>query len=67
MLKMSQGDLGKLLGGSFQQIQKYETGINRMSAALMGCPWVVSSASTLDLLTTRYQRPSAAVRSKRHR
>jgi hypothetical protein len=26
---------GKLLGVSFQQIQKYETGINRMSAALM--------------------------------
>jgi transcriptional regulator with XRE-family HTH domain len=35
MLKMTQDNLGKSLGVSFQQIQKYETGTNRMSAALM--------------------------------
>ncbi|MEH2525894.1 MULTISPECIES: helix-turn-helix domain-containing protein [unclassified Bradyrhizobium] len=29
--KMSQEDLGKLLGVSFQQIQKYEKGTNRVS------------------------------------
>jgi len=29
---MSQNDLGDLLGVSFQQIQKYEKGINRISA-----------------------------------
>jgi transcriptional regulator with XRE-family HTH domain len=36
MMKMSQGDLGKSLGVSFQQIQKYEKGTNRLSAAMMG-------------------------------
>src|SRR5437879_6941690 len=35
MMKRSQDDLGKSLGVSFQQIQKYEKGTNRMSAALM--------------------------------
>ncbi|MBX4335244.1 helix-turn-helix domain-containing protein [Bartonella raoultii] len=32
MLKMSQKQLGRSLGVSFQQIQKYEKGINRVSA-----------------------------------
>ena len=35
MLKMSQEDLDKAIGVSFQQIQKYEKGGNRISAALM--------------------------------
>jgi transcriptional regulator with XRE-family HTH domain len=35
MMKISQGDLGKSLGVSFQQIQKYETGTNRLTAAMM--------------------------------
>jgi transcriptional regulator with XRE-family HTH domain len=35
MLKMSQEELGRRLGVSFQQIQKYERGTNRISAALM--------------------------------
>jgi ribosome-binding protein aMBF1 (putative translation factor) len=35
MIEMSQVDLGKSLGLSFQQIQKYERGENRISAALM--------------------------------
>ena len=38
MMKMSQDDLGKSLGVTFQQIQKYEKGTNRMSAALMVVP-----------------------------
>ncbi len=29
---MSQGDLGRRLGVSFQQIQKYEKGVNRVGA-----------------------------------
>jgi transcriptional regulator with XRE-family HTH domain len=33
--KLSQDDLGKAIGVSFQQVQKYEKGVNRMSAALM--------------------------------
>jgi transcriptional regulator with XRE-family HTH domain len=32
-LSMSQQRLGKELGVSFQQIQKYESGVNRVSAA----------------------------------
>ena len=35
MMKMSQEELGEKLGVSFQQIQKYERGINRLSAATM--------------------------------
>jgi transcriptional regulator with XRE-family HTH domain len=30
-IKMSQKELGELLGVSFQQVQKYETGANRVS------------------------------------
>jgi transcriptional regulator with XRE-family HTH domain len=30
---MSQADLGEILGVTFQQIQKYESGRNRVSAA----------------------------------
>jgi transcriptional regulator with XRE-family HTH domain len=33
--KLSQADLANALGISFQQVQKYETGVNRMSAAAM--------------------------------
>jgi transcriptional regulator with XRE-family HTH domain len=44
MMKRSQGDLGKSLGLTFQQIQKYEKGTNRMSAALM-----VPLAKILDI------------------
>jgi transcriptional regulator with XRE-family HTH domain len=32
-LNMSQAQLGRELGVSFQQIQKYEKGVNRVSAA----------------------------------
>ncbi len=32
MLKMSQKQLEQSLGVSFQQIQKYETGLNRVGA-----------------------------------
>jgi transcriptional regulator with XRE-family HTH domain len=35
MTKVSQDDLAKALGLTFQQIQKYEKGANRMSAATM--------------------------------
>src|SRR5579863_10584435 len=32
MLKMSQAKLGKALGLTFQQVQKYEKGVNRIGA-----------------------------------
>jgi transcriptional regulator with XRE-family HTH domain len=44
MIKMSQEELGEKLGVSFQQIQKYEKGTNRVSAAMM-----VSMAEILDV------------------
>ena len=34
-LKMSQGELGKQLGVTFQQVQKYERGANRVSAGAL--------------------------------
>ena len=33
--KLSQSELAKALGVTFQQVQKYEKGRNRMSAAMM--------------------------------
>ena len=33
LLGINQGELAKLIGISFQQLQKYETGENRISAA----------------------------------
>ena len=44
MTKMSQDDLAKALGLTFQQIQKYEKGANRMSAAT-----IVRIAAALDV------------------
>ena len=44
MMKMTQEELGKKLGVSSQQIQKYEKGVNRLSSAMM-----VSVAETLDV------------------
>jgi transcriptional regulator with XRE-family HTH domain len=44
MIKMSQETLGEKLGVTFQQIQKYEKGINRLSAATM-----VGFAEALDI------------------
>lgn len=35
ILRMSQTDLGKQIGVSFQQVQKYEKGVNRISASRM--------------------------------
>lgn len=32
-LKMSQGDLGEMLGITFQQVQKYENGANRVAGS----------------------------------
>lgn len=43
-LKMSQEDLASKLGISFQQVQKYETGANRVSASRL-----VDIATALDV------------------
>jgi transcriptional regulator with XRE-family HTH domain len=44
MTKVSQDDVAKALGLTFQQIQKYEKGVNRMSAAT-----IVRIAAVLDV------------------
>jgi transcriptional regulator with XRE-family HTH domain len=41
MLNMTQTQLGDLVGIKFQQIQKYETGANRISASRM---WDIANA-----------------------
>lgn len=53
---MSQGDLAKLLGVSFQQVQKYEKGVNRVGAGrlpqiaeIFGVPVGVFFKSTMDV------------------
>lgn len=35
LLRISQGDLGNRIGVSFQQVQKYERGTNRISASML--------------------------------
>jgi transcriptional regulator with XRE-family HTH domain len=42
--KLTQSDLGKIVASSFQQIQKYERGMNRISSAAL-----VQFAQALDL------------------
>ena len=40
----TQAQMGAVLGISFQQVQKYETGVNRISASsllLLSCAWDV--------------------------
>ena len=44
MRGVSQGDLGKKVGVTFQQIQKYEKGVNRVSASKL-----VEIANALDV------------------
>lgn len=46
-LKLSQGELGAALGVSFQQIQKYERGINRVSASTL-----VKAAKAMGIAVT---------------
>lgn len=46
VLGMSQSDLGKKIGVSFQQIQKYEAGTNRITA---GTIQAISDALKIDI------------------
>lgn len=45
-LGMSQKDLASAVGVRFQQIQKYETGTNRVSASRL---WLISKALSLPI------------------
>jgi transcriptional regulator with XRE-family HTH domain len=46
ILGLSQAALGDLVGVRFQQIQKYEAGINRLSAARL---WMLACALGVDV------------------
>ncbi|GAA0627667.1 hypothetical protein GCM10009422_25860 [Brevundimonas kwangchunensis] len=65
----SQSDLGRCLGLSFQQIQKYETGANRISSSRL---WAAAMAldvrvddffDGLGASPTPFERPSKTVES----
>ena len=55
-IKMSQADLGDKLGVTFQQIQKYEKGRNRVSAARL---FVICEALEVSLASTFKQKLKA--------
>ena len=67
LLGITQSELGDACGLRFQQIQKYETGINRISAATL---WLLAQALGVDpgyfydgieeVATDRPERRSAA-------
>jgi transcriptional regulator with XRE-family HTH domain len=61
MMRISQQDLAKALGLSFQQIQKYEKGINRMSAATL---FQMATALKVDVLYFYEGLPRGAKNSK---
>ena len=46
LLKMTQKDLSKKIGVTFQQLQKYEQGFNRVSASRL---WLISQAVGTDI------------------
>jgi transcriptional regulator with XRE-family HTH domain len=57
---MSQERLAELTGVTFQQIQKYEKGLNRMAASRL---WEIAKA--LEMPVSDLFEPSSAVASKR--
>lgn len=46
LLRMTQKDLSKKIGVTFQQLQKYEQGFNRVSASRL---WLISQALGTDI------------------
>jgi transcriptional regulator with XRE-family HTH domain len=60
-LKLSQTDLGRALGISFQQIQKYERGANRVSASMLVKAARFLNVSAADLLPPDDAPPTPAI------
>jgi len=56
MLAMNQGKLGDALGLTFQQVQKYEKGTNRIGAEPVAANLPHSAGSSSVLLRGRAQR-----------
>jgi transcriptional regulator with XRE-family HTH domain len=61
MMHVSQQDLAKALGLSFQQIQKYEKGSNRMSAATL---FQIAAVLRVDVVYFYEGLPRSAKNSK---
>jgi transcriptional regulator with XRE-family HTH domain len=61
MMHVSQQDLAKALGLSFQQIQKYEKGTNRMSAATL---FQIAAVLKVDVVYFYEGLPRSAKNSK---
>jgi transcriptional regulator with XRE-family HTH domain len=61
MMHVSQQDLAKVLGLSFQQIQKYEKGTNRMSAAML---FQIAAVLKVDVVYFYEGLPRSAKNSK---
>jgi transcriptional regulator with XRE-family HTH domain len=59
--KLSQGGLADKLGVTFQQIQKYETGVNRISAATMV---QIAAALNIDVRYFFDELPTGAKNTK---
>lgn len=57
LLRMTQKDLSKKIGVTFQQLQKYEQGFNRVSASRL---WLISQALGTDVNFFFEGIPSAA-------
>ncbi|MET3995978.1 transcriptional regulator with XRE-family HTH domain [Bradyrhizobium sp. S3.9.2] len=52
-LKLSQDELGQQLGVSFQQVQKYEKGVNRLSGSRLQQVAQIFDCEIVDLLPER--------------
>jgi transcriptional regulator with XRE-family HTH domain len=51
--KLSQDELGKMLGVTFQQVQKYEKGVNRITSSRLDQIAQIFGCELTDLLPTR--------------
>lgn len=58
-LRVTQAELGRALGVSYQQIQKYESGANRLRGSALIAACRVLRVSTSELLDQPEQTPSA--------
>lgn len=58
---LSQTDLGNALGVTFQQIQKYEKGVNRLSVTALIRICKVLNVSPMDLIGAEFGQKSEAV------
>lgn len=54
---LTQSDLALPLGISFQQLQKYETGVNRISAGMIASAAEILDASVSDFFSDMPEKP----------